>query len=669
MKHQINPDLQRERDNCSFDIAELTTIIDGSPEKTKERKEREECFLVSLSEGPSTAVPEEYLSHREKYERGLHSSCYIFKQIRKWQEEGKMNINNYRYVIGGILSSSLVRDGSVFGLHYIMFMPAIINLGSEEQHQTWLKRAWTCSIIGTFAQTELGHGTFIRGLETTATYDPETKEFVLNTPTLTSYKWWPGGLGHTSNHCIVVAQLHTGGKCHGIHSFIVQIRDEDTHMPLPGVKIGNIGAKLGLNAVDNGYLALDHVRIPRMNMLMRHAQVMEDGTYVKSRNSKLNYGAMMFVRVVIVFDMLNYLTKAVTIATRYSAVRRQCQVKEGEPEVQILDYMTQQHKLFIGISAAHALRISANRLWDTLNEVSDQIEQGNLERLPELHALACCLKAISTADTAALVERCRLACGGHGYMLSSNLPLTYGLVTAACTYEGENTVLLLQTARFLMKTWQHIDTAKTTPTIEYLKITSDPNYVNKWEKSVQGIIRGFQVVAMRKTSKSFEMMKTRMMSGLSQADAWNMTSVQLVAAAEAHCRAVMLQAYHEATVAEAAAASPQLGPVLLQLLELYAAYWALEKTSDLLQYTPITGDDITELQIWYEELLTKIRPNAVGLVDAFDIRDDILQSTLGAYDGRVYERLFEEAQKAPLNAEPVNQSFHQYLKPFMQGKL
>lgn len=44
-----------------------------------------------------------------------------------------------------------------------------------------------------FFQTELGHGTFLRGLETTATYDPSTEEFVLNSPTLTSYKWWPGG--------------------------------------------------------------------------------------------------------------------------------------------------------------------------------------------------------------------------------------------------------------------------------------------------------------------------------------------------------------------------------------------------------------------------------------------------------------------------------------------
>lgn len=65
----------------------------------------------------------------------------------------------------------------------------------------------------------------------------------------------------------------------------------------------------------------------------------------------------------------------------------------------------------------------------------------------QLHALSCCLKAVTTSDAAECVERCRLACGGHGYMLASNLPLTYGLVTAACTYEGENTVLLLQTAR------------------------------------------------------------------------------------------------------------------------------------------------------------------------------------------------------------------------------
>jgi len=42
-------------------------------------------------------------------------------------------------------------------------------------------------------QTELGHGTFLRGLETRATYDPKTQEFILESPSLTAYKWWPGG--------------------------------------------------------------------------------------------------------------------------------------------------------------------------------------------------------------------------------------------------------------------------------------------------------------------------------------------------------------------------------------------------------------------------------------------------------------------------------------------
>lgn len=89
----------------------------------------------------------------------------------------------------------------------------------------------------------------------------------------------------------------------------------------------------------------------------------------------------------------------------------------------------------------------------------------------------------------------------------------------------------------------------------------------------------------------------------------------------------------------------------------------------LLQFTNILGRDIEQLQQWMESLLASIRPNAVGIVDGFDIRDEILASTLGAYDGNVYERLFEEASKSPLNAEPVNKSFQLYLKPLLKSSL
>ncbi|XP_047527572.1 probable peroxisomal acyl-coenzyme A oxidase 1 [Vanessa atalanta] len=664
---KVNQDLLNERRKCTFDIGELTTLIDGGPEKTRDRKEKEEIMLSKTFD----RVPEEYLSHKEKFENAIKQSVIIFSLVRRLQKEGKTTISNYRDVISNLLRSTTLRDGSPLGLHYIMFMPAIINQANDEQQAQWLERAWNCNIIGSYAQTELGHGTFIRGLETTATYDASTKEFVLHSPTLTSYKWWPGGLGQAANYCIVVAQLYTNGKCYGVHSFVVQVRDEETHEPLPGIKVGDIGVKFALNSVNNGFLGFDNFRIPRNQMLMKHAQVLEDGTYVKSRNSKLNYGAMVFVRVVIVFDMVNYLSKASIIAVRYSAVRRQSQRKSGEPESQILDYLTQQNKLFIAIAASHALRISANKLWDTFNTINTELLGGNLDRLPELHALACCLKAVSTSDTASFVERCRLACGGHGYMLSSNLPLTYGLVTAACTYEGENTVLLLQTARFLAKTWQQVASgeSKLTPTVEYLKTASSKNIPEKWVNSVENIVNAFQIISVRKISSCMENMQRRVSSGSSFEDAWNMSSIQLTSSAEAHCRVIILMSFYEEMQTCAKNVSPELRIVLNQLMELYSVYWALEKLSDLMQYTLVTSEDVESLQAWYEDTLRKLRPNAVGLVDAFDIRDEVLQSTLGSYDGRVYERLMEEALKSPLNAETVNYTFHKYLKPFMQGKL
>jgi Acyl-CoA oxidase. len=83
----------------------------------------------------------------------------------------------------------------------------------------------------------------------------------------------------------------------------------------------------------------------------------------------------------------------------------------------------------------------------------------------------------------------------------------------------------------------------------------------------------------------------------------------------------------------------------------------------------LTRQDISALQNWMENLLEALRPNAVGIVDSFDFHDRVLSSTLGSWDGRVYERLFEEASKSPLNKESVNESFHKYLKPFLKSNL
>lgn len=304
-------------------------------------------------------------------------------------------------------------------------------------------------------------------------------------------------VGHSSNYAVVVAQLYSKGQNHGIHPFIVQLRDEETWVPMKGIKIGEIGPKLGMKAVNNGYLGFENVRIPRKNMLMRNAQVLEDGTFVKSPSSVLTYGTMMFVRVVIIRDMANFLSKAVTIATRYSCVRHQSLIDPSKPEVQVIDHVTQQNKIFPNIARTIIFKLTADYIWDMYNSVTSELNDGNLERLPELHAVSCCLKAVCTADAAAGIETLRLACGGHGYMECSNLPNTYGMVTAACTYEGENTVLLLQTARYLLKAWaQALKGASLVPTVAYLRDA----LVNKrpvWDPSIAGIIRALEFSAAK----------------------------------------------------------------------------------------------------------------------------------------------------------------------------
>jgi len=84
---------------------------------------------------------------------------------------------------------------------------------------------------------------------------------------------------------------------------------------------------------------------------------------------------------------------------------------------------------------------------------------------------------------------------------------------------------------------------------------------------------------------------------------------------------------------------------------------------------PLTEEDLKSLQRRLEVALEKFRVNAVAICDGFDYPDGVLNSTLGAYDGNVYERLFDAAKRSPLNKKPVHESFEKYLKPFMKSNL
>jgi acyl-CoA oxidase len=133
---------------------------------------------------------------------------------------------------------------SPFGHKAILFEPGLEHNGTAEQNAKRLPLAQSGQILGTYAQTELGHGSFVCGIETTATFDQESDEFVVHSPTISSTKFWPAGLGFSTTHGTVMARLIVGDQDHGPHIFLVQLRSVEDGKPISGIKMGDIGLKM-----------------------------------------------------------------------------------------------------------------------------------------------------------------------------------------------------------------------------------------------------------------------------------------------------------------------------------------------------------------------------------------------------------------------------------------
>jgi acyl-CoA oxidase len=158
----------------------------------------------------------------------------IRKSLLAIQEADRLNITNGKH--RAWFFDIFANNHFAFYVHTSMCLYTLETMTGEEQKRQFLPLAQSFRIITTYVQTELGHGTDIRRLETEAVFDRTTDSFVLNTPTLTSTKFWPGGLGQTANYILLMAQLYTPDRNHpcGLQMFLVQIRDLNTHEPLPG---------------------------------------------------------------------------------------------------------------------------------------------------------------------------------------------------------------------------------------------------------------------------------------------------------------------------------------------------------------------------------------------------------------------------------------------------
>lgn len=327
------------------------------------------------------------------------------------------------------MADFLIDEPGPYGLHKSMYLITLRDQTNDEQKKLFEEPAKKYDHIGCYAQTELGHGSNVRGLETTATYISETGEFEINTPTLTATKWWIGSLGRTANHAAVMAQLYVNGKNEGPHPFIVPIRDMKTHKPLPGVVVGDIGPKFGYNTMDNGFLQFNKVRIPHINMLAKYAGVDRNtGSYQKPPNSKLAYGTMTWVRSQIVMNARIVAARAATVAIRYCSVRRQfkdADAKDQVGETPVINYVTVQYRLFPVLAQAFALHYMGKRMFQLYEANTVAMSKGNFELLADLHAGSSGLKSIATTMASAAQETCRRACGGHGYSMFSGLGHAY----------------------------------------------------------------------------------------------------------------------------------------------------------------------------------------------------------------------------------------------------
>ncbi|WP_024804675.1 acyl-CoA dehydrogenase [Nocardia sp. BMG51109] len=338
------------------------------------------------------------------------------------------------------------------GVQWGLFGGAVENLGTE-RHSDVVKRLLPLDLLGCFAMTESGHGSDVANLETTATYDPATREFVVHSPTASARKDYIGGAAEHARMAAVFAQLITQGENQGVHCFLVPIRDEQGR-DLPGVTTSDCGLKGGLPGVDNGRILFDRVRIPRENLLNRYADVEPDGTYSSSidtpgRRFFTTLGTLVRGRISVGGAAAAGARVALSIALRYAERRRQFADPDSGEETLLLDYRSHQRRLLPHVARAFALSFAQNDLVRRMHTVqTGQDLDPGAQRALEKRAAG--LKAAQTRHATRAIQECRECCGGAGYLTENRLVTLKADTDVFTTFEGDNVVLTQLVAKELL---------------------------------------------------------------------------------------------------------------------------------------------------------------------------------------------------------------------------
>uniref|UniRef100_A0A6M2EA05 Acyl-coenzyme A oxidase n=1 Tax=Populus davidiana TaxID=266767 RepID=A0A6M2EA05_9ROSI len=533
--------------------------------------------------------------------------------------------------------------GIKLGVQYSLWGGSVINLGTKKHKDKYFGGIDSLEYPGCFAMTELHHGSNVQGLQTDATFDPITDEFIINTPSDGAIKWWIGNAAVHGKFASVFAKLMLpahdakGVSDMGVHAFIVPIRDLKTHQVLPGIEIHDCGHKVGLNGVDNGALRFTSVRIPRDNLLNRFGDVSRDGKYTSSlptinKRFAATLGELIGGRVVLASSSTSILKIANAIAIRYSLLRQQFGPPK-QPEVRILDYQSQQHKLMPMLASTYAFHFATSYLV----EIYSQMKTTHVEQLVgDVHTLSAGLKAYVTSYTAKSLSVCREACGGHGYAAVNRFGILRNDHDIFQTFEGDNTVLLQQVAADLLKQYkQKFQGGTLAVTWNYLRESmntylSQPNPVTaRWEGTEHLRDPKFQLDAFRyRTSRLLQSAAVRLRKHsktLGGFGAWNRCLNHLLTLAESHIESVILAKFIE-TVEKCPDASTRAA--LKLVCDLYALNQIWNDIGTYRNVDYVAPNKAKAIHKLTDYLSFQVRNIAKELVDAFDLPNHVTRAPI-----------------------------------------
>ncbi len=637
-------------DPATYDALQLRRVLDG---RWAEVRERARNTLGVLWADSVPGPPARGLSVAEQRERTL-------ARFQRLLEIG--DIERAFVPVDGvppesgrgltIFEMAAMVDPSLaikLGVQLGLFGGAITHLGTSKHHERYLPLIGAPQGLGCFAMTETGHGSNVQGLRTTATYDPRTCEFVIDTPDLAARKDYIGNAAQDGRVAVVFAQLVVGGRHQGVHALVVPLRDA-AGQPLPGVTIEDDGPKGGLNGVDNGRLSFHQVRVPRDALLDRYASVSEAGEYSSpidnpSRRFFTMIGTLVRGRVAVAGAANGAAKTGLTIAVHHALTRRQFSRPGGTQEELLLDYPLHQRRLFVPLARAYALHFAQTELIDDLKEASGSDLTEARQR--DLEARAASVKALATDVACETLDEMRQACGGAGFLAENQIAPLRGDIDIYRTFEGDNTVLRLLVGRSLVtgakETFELLDPRERMLFVgqKVLDGIRESTPVRQVVDLVRSVVRrpgGREALRQEQHLDLFARWEDHVVGGLADrlrgevrrgtapADAFTMAAEHVIEAAKAHADNLVLQAFVRGI---ARCEDPSTAALLGKVCDLYALSTLDGNAKKLLQHGLMSPDESKAVEARLTRLCAEIRPYAGALVDGLGIPDEWITAPIG----------------------------------------